>query len=154
MKKLKILIPLLLLPILLIILIAPKPGKKKEELHPNIEVPNEYVSLVNTVSANKASVSRGAQLYAVYCDMCHGRTGTAQEGVTKNFEVSPSPLTDEKINSYTDGGLFYLITNGVEDTKMRPFKEMSEEDRWNVINYVKTLPSKQNFFGEVKGIFT
>ncbi len=145
----KIVLPLILLPILIFILIAPKSGKKEVELRPNVEIPKEYVSLVNTVSADESSLTRGEKLYAVYCDMCHGRTGAAKEGVTKSFEVAPSPLTDEKINSYTDGGLFYLITNGVEGTKMRPFKEMDEEDRWNVINYLRTLPKKKSIFDSI-----
>ncbi|MFQ5975017.1 MAG: c-type cytochrome [Candidatus Hydrothermarchaeales archaeon] len=108
------------------------------------------MSFLNTVSADEASLTRGEKLYAVYCDMCHGRTGSAKEEVTRNFEVSPSPLTDEKINSYTDGGLFYLITNGVEGTKMRPFREMDEEDRWNIVNYVKALPKKRTILDSIR----
>ena len=146
----KMLIPLILLPIIIAILVMPKSGNTEVMARPNVEVPAEYVTLVNTVSADDASISRGKKLYAVYCDICHGRSGLSNEDVTKNFEVTPSLLTDEKIGSYTDGGIYYLILNGVEGTKMRPFREMSEEDRWHITNYIKALPAKRSIFDSIR----
>jgi mono/diheme cytochrome c family protein len=41
----------------------------------------------------------------------------------------------------SDGEIFMVITNGVENTAMPSFKDLKEEDRWNLVNYIKTFKS-------------
>jgi len=44
---------------------------------------------------------------------------------------------------HTDGQLFYWVSYGVQGTAMPAFKDsLSEEERWNVINYLRTFASR------------
>jgi mono/diheme cytochrome c family protein len=39
---------------------------------------------------------------------------------------------------HTDGQLYDWVTNGITGTAMPPHRDrLSEEDRWNVINYIR-----------------
>ena len=41
---------------------------------------------------------------------------------------------------HTDGELFNWVSNGVEGTAMPAYADrLSEEDRWHVINFIKTF---------------
>ena len=113
------------------------------KLRPKIIVPEEFKSVKNPIASNEASLIEGERLYKIYCDTCHGETGGADEGVTGNFEVQVATLADARvIERYTDGEHFYLIDKGVEGTKMRPFWELNDDEKWHIINYIKTLESK------------
>lgn len=51
-------------------------------------------------------------------------------------------LTAEEVQSYSDPELFWIIKNGIRFSGMPAFgKVETEEHIWNLVNYVRTLPS-------------
>ncbi len=68
----------------------------------------------NPVPADATSVTRGAQLFATHCQMCHGETG-AGNGTISAFLVKkkPADLAGELVQSKSDGSLFLAISNGI-----------------------------------------
>jgi mono/diheme cytochrome c family protein len=107
----------------------------------------------NPVPADEISISRGAEIFAINCVMCHGETGQGT-GTIAAFLVKkkPADLTSALIQTKTDGNLFISISNGVfnpdnslfPDVKfsgqMPPMNEnLSVRERWDVINYIRTL---------------
>ena len=93
----------------------------------------------NPVEADDISISRGETLYAINCVMCHGTTGEGTGQVAALLANKPANLTSIITQSKTDGILFTTITNGVEG-KMPPMVEnLTVRDRWDVINYIRTL---------------
>lgn len=151
MKPLKIVLPLLLLVAVIFITILQDSNKETSDARVSVEVPEEYKLLENPILADEASLKEGERLYGIYCDTCHGKWGESGESVTKSFEVPPSPLSEEIIGGYTDGGHYYLIAKGVEGTNMRPFWELSDEERWHTINYMRTLHLKRSVLDKIKG---
>jgi mono/diheme cytochrome c family protein len=108
---------------------------------------------VNPVPADEASVARGAKLYAINCQMCHGDTGQGT-GTISAFLVNrkPADLTSELVQSRDDGTLFLIISYGVYNpnsslfpdiqfsSPMPPLNEnLSIADRWDLVNYIRTL---------------
>jgi cytochrome c oxidase cbb3-type subunit 3 len=78
------------------------------------------------------SIAEGAKLYEKYCVACHGESG---KGVT-----GPNLTSPVRIRGDTDGEMFHVITAGVVGTKMKGFKkELTEEMRWHLVNYIKSL---------------
>jgi mono/diheme cytochrome c family protein len=45
----------------------------------------------------------------------------------------------ERMDSMTDGEVFWKISKGITGIMPAGEKRMTEEERWNVVNYVRTL---------------
>lgn len=112
---------------------------------------------VNPVPADEASIARGAQLYEIHCQMCHGEGGQGN-GTVAAFLVKkkPADLTSEAVQAKSDGSWFLTITNGIWNPnntlfpevqfsgQMPPLNEnLSIRERWDVVNYLRTLKANQ-----------
>ena len=97
----------------------------------------------NPVEADEVSISRGETLFSLNCVMCHGATGEGNGSVSALLANKPANLTNIITQSKTDGALFLTLTNGV-DGRMPPMVEnLTVRDRWDVINYIRTLKPTQ-----------
>jgi len=95
----------------------------------------------NPVPADEQSIAAGKPLYTKECFSCHGATGKGDGPAAKNLERPPGDLSNAKLWEQTDGALFWKITEGLKP--MPTFeKTFSEEQRWQIINYVRTLAPK------------
>jgi mono/diheme cytochrome c family protein len=109
----------------------------------------EGQSLQNPVAPAAASVEAGAKLYARFCANCHGASGRGNGRLaagTAMYGKRPSDLVDDEWqHGSTDGEVFLAIRDGIApDFQMDAFgKVMSEEDVWNVVNYIRTLAIKK-----------
>jgi mono/diheme cytochrome c family protein len=94
----------------------------------------------NPMKAEDASITRGRELFAINCQQCHGATGEGTGPVAAflvNFK--PANLTSDVVQSKSDGSIFLTITNGIEGA-MPPLNEnLTVSERWDVVNYVRTL---------------
>jgi mono/diheme cytochrome c family protein len=97
------------------------------------------VSMVNPVSATDESLARGKILYESNCTTCHGLSGNGNGPAAHGITTFPRQLWAwNGSDSSADGYLFWFITNGRNE--MPPWGLiMSENDRWDIINYIKTL---------------
>lgn len=100
---------------------------------PNMGVP------ANPVPADDISISRGETLFKINCVMCHGETGEGNGPVSSLIHNKPANLTSIITQSKTDGILFTTITNGVEGRMPPMVENLTVRDRWDVINYIRTL---------------
>ena len=95
----------------------------------------------NPVPADLISTQRGEILYSIHCELCHGPAGLGDGPVTEFWQEDarrPANLTEARIANYADGGIYQIISNGIGT--MPPLREnLSERERWDVINYVRTL---------------
>lgn len=97
----------------------------------------------NPVAATPASVTAGEQVYQKQCRLCHGATGKADTAAAKS--MGASDLTDATwTRGASDGEIFAVIQEGAgPEFKMKGFKgKLSDQDTWNVVNYVHTLAAK------------
>jgi len=93
----------------------------------------------NPVPANGSSLAAGQKIYSKTCAMCHGKTGDADGPAVIELNIHPAKLSDPKLATEPDGALFWKITTGKKP--MPAFgKRLSETDRWNMVNYIRTLP--------------
>ena len=83
----------------------------------------------------KGNPSAGKITYDKLCSACHGKDG-------KGLGIMPSFGDGKYMSSRTDQDLFHKITNGGQGTGMPPFaSRLAEQDRWNVIAYIRTFAS-------------
>ena len=93
------------------------------------------------IEANAASLGKGKTVWTKECASCHGDKGKGDGPAVKDLEKKPEDVTLPKTLSQTDGALFWKITEGRKP--MASYAQtLSEEDRWHVINYMRTLAPK------------
>jgi mono/diheme cytochrome c family protein len=111
-----------------------------EEVEPkDYGVPAEDANIVNPVSADDASLQRGEEVYKSSCSSCHGEEGRGDGPVAVTLDPKPVDYRAEHVKELTDGELFYIITNGIEGSQMQAWGFFDEEDRWHLVNYLRTF---------------
>jgi len=98
------------------------------------KAPPEAKALKNPVKG----IGNAKQLVETNCVSCHGPTGKG-DGPAAAALPPPKPAdwTSAKVQNQTDGELFWKITNG--RGAMPPWKHLPEKDRWEIVNYIRTL---------------
>jgi mono/diheme cytochrome c family protein len=98
----------------------------------------------NPMPGDEASIARGAELFRLNCQMCHGQTAEGNGPIAPFLANKPANLTSPVVQSKSDGSIFLTITNGVEG-KMPPLNEnLLVQERWDVVNYIRTLNAPQD----------
>ena len=96
----------------------------------------------NPTPADDKSRARGKELFTVGCLPCHGPSGRGDGPAAASLERKPGNLTDPKMWQQTDGAIFWKISEG--NAPMPSFQEaFSDEQRWDIVNYVRTLAPKE-----------
>ena len=95
----------------------------------------------NPVAASESSLAAGHKIYSKTCAMCHGKTGDADGPAVIELNIHPAKLSDPKVSTESDGSLFWKVTTGKKPMPAYG-KRMSETDRWNVVNYIRTLSKR------------
>ena len=110
------------------------------------ELPEDADKTKNPTTASPESVAKGKELYMERskgnCGFCHGDTGAGNEATISSGRLrrKPADLTNkERMTAMTDGEVFWKISKGIQGIMPAGEKRMSEEERWHVVNYVRTL---------------
>jgi mono/diheme cytochrome c family protein len=95
----------------------------------------------NPVPSDAKSIATGKELFVAGCLPCHGPAGKGDGPAAISLERKPGNLSDPKLHNQSDGALFWKVSEG--KTPMPSFQEaFTEEQRWQIINYVRTLAPK------------
>ena len=131
MKQLAILT--VLLGSALIALSVGEPESKEKWVAPAAEAGKK-----NPVAANESSLAAGQKVYLQRCAGCHGKTGKGDGPDAADLGIHPAKLSDAAVQQQTDGELFWKVTVGKKPMPNYSSR-LSPTDRWNVINYLRTL---------------
>ena len=106
-------------------------------------IPSEYVGMVNPVVVDPDSITRGEEIFQGICATCHGESGLGDGLAATGLDPAPAALALIE-HMRTDAYLFYRISEGGNfspfNSAMPTFKEIYDENqRWDVINYIRTL---------------
>lgn len=97
----------------------------------------------NPTEADEASIQRGAELYAINCQMCHGVAGQGNGTVAAFLiQYKPANLTSELVQLKSDGSIFLTISHGLEGRMPALNENLTVPERWDVVNFVRTLKAK------------
>ena len=106
----------------------------------------------NPLDSSQAMIAGGKILYDIYCDHCHGSTGTGDGKVAAGVTVEEpgrgqvqkgtyngvANLKGDALKNISEGHIFHVITHG--KGLMWPHgSQISVEDRWKIAKYVKTI---------------
>ncbi|MEW5983158.1 MAG: c-type cytochrome [Acidobacteriota bacterium] len=87
---------------------------------------------------DEAARARGEEVYRTFCVPCHGAGGSGDGPAAKMGVPPPPSLLAEHARALKDGQLFHILTYG--QANMASYAaQLSREDRWRVILYVRWL---------------
>jgi mono/diheme cytochrome c family protein len=83
-------------------------------------------------------VGGGKKSAETNCATCHGPAGKG-DGAAAAALPPPKPAdwTSPKVQQQTDGEIFWKISNG--RGAMPPWKHLPDKERWELVNYIRTL---------------
>lgn len=104
---------------------------------------DETMNLKNPIPVTAASLKEGEILFKIYCSACHGLTGKAESPVSA--KIGALDLTMDYIQKdLTEGWIWGTITFG--GALMPAYgvvgegggsNDLSPEERWHVVNYLR-----------------
>jgi len=101
-------------------------------------VPAKYQTMKNPTSP-KVDLAIGKSLYTKHCKSCHGSEGFGDGVKAKEMKGDLGDFSTKKFQAQTDGALYYKTTFGRDDMPAFNKKLPSDEDRWLIVNYLRTL---------------
>ena len=99
---------------------------------------------VNPVENNTENLADGKALYGMFCEHCHGATGSGDGTVTHPIYSAVPHYNDDKLKRRCDvpmcelkaGHIFHAITYGLN--AMGPHaSQITEDERWKITLYVQ-----------------
>lgn len=104
------------------------------------EVPTKYKSMTNPYADEIDDlIDAGADIYALQCASCHGDDGLGDGTKASNLETFPGDFTSEEFKTFSDGELYFMSIIGRDEMPNYEKKISDDEDRWAVIEYIKTF---------------
>ena len=101
-------------------------------------VPDEYQNMKNPTDPS-VDLDIGKSLYAKHCQSCHGKEGYGDGKKANEVEGDLGDFSSAEFQSQTDGALFYKTSFGYKDMPEYTKKMPDDEDRWLIVNYMRTL---------------
>ena len=95
------------------------------------------------VPITRALVLRGQERFNIYCSPCHGRTGEGQGMIVQRGFKRPMSYHIDRLRAERAGYFFDVMTNGFGQMSSYS-SQITPEDRWAVVSWVRTLQASQN----------
>jgi mono/diheme cytochrome c family protein len=102
------------------------------------KVPEKYENMKNPTDP-KVDLAIGKSLYSKHCKSCHGKEGYGDGPKADELDGELGDFTTEDFQKQSDGALYYKSIIGRDDMPEFTKKITEEEDRWLIINYLRTL---------------
>ncbi len=102
------------------------------------KVPEKYETMKNPTDP-QADMAIGKSLYNKHCKSCHGKEGYGDGTKADEVEGDLGDFSSAEFQAQSDGALFYKSTFGFEDMPEYTKKMPDDEDRWLIVNYMRTL---------------
>lgn len=100
--------------------------------------PPEYENMKNPTDP-KVDLDIGKSLYNKHCKSCHGKEGYGDGSKADEVEGDLGDFSTPEFQEQSDGALFYITTIGYKDMPEYTKKMPDDEDRWLIVNYMRTL---------------
>ena len=95
----------------------------------------------NPIRADDRSIRDGKRIYLKRCAACHGKNGNGDGPDAIDLGLHPAKFSGQMLHEESDGALYWKITTG-----KKPMPDygsrLSGKERWDVINFLRTLAGK------------
>ena len=94
-------------------------------------------AVANPLKGDASAALAGGKLYKQQCAACHGDKGKGDGAAAAALAKPPANHTTAGVQKQTDGAIFWKITNG--NNPMPGYKFLTETQRWQLVNFIRTL---------------
>lgn len=101
--------------------------------------PAEYKTMKNPQKATPDLLNVGKMAYAKSCKSCHGGAGLGDGAKASSMKTKINSFKDAKFQAQTDGEIYYQSFIGRDEMPNFEKKIADPEDRWAIVNYIRTL---------------
>jgi len=98
--------------------------------------------LVDPLLPTKEVLDQGKSKYLTFCSPCHGNFARGDSRLQGQFP-NPPTLHSDKVRNWPDGRIYHVITEG-QNVMPSYAPQISSEDRWAIIQYIRVLQRAQN----------
>ena len=102
-------------------------------------VPENFKTMKNPVKSDAESIAAGKELWGQHCKSCHGAKGLGDGPKAAQLKTEPGDFSKPDAQSQSDGSLFYKTSEGRDDMPSFKKKIPDADDRWSVVNYLRTF---------------
>jgi len=110
--------------------------------------PKEFLAMKNPLPLDAKTLKAGEDLFQIQsnpitCKTCHGVNGNGKGD--SSFESTPAARNftcSTIMNALPDGQLFWIIRNGSPNTSMFGFSNLSDNQIWQLIHYIRQFSKK------------
>ena len=95
-------------------------------------------SLVSPLDSTQVDLTKGKELYDIYCGICHGNKGDGQGNLVKREKILGIPSYDDIGRAITEGSTYHTIYYG-KNAMGSYANQLNDEERWQVVAYVMQL---------------
>jgi mono/diheme cytochrome c family protein len=88
-------------------------------------------------------LARGQERYEIFCSPCHDRLGTGQGMIVRRGFTPARSFHEPRLRDAPTGHFFEIITQGFGPMPSYA-DQLSEQDRWAVIAYIRALQFSRN----------
>ncbi|MHA7109760.1 c-type cytochrome [Sunxiuqinia elliptica] len=110
--------------------------KKKGEAW---DVPEKYQKMENPSKDDASLMKVGKILYIKHCRSCHGNKGEGDGPKAASLETAIESFTSDKFQGQSDGVIYYQSIIGRDEMPNYESKIPEEEDRWALVNYLRSM---------------
>ncbi|MGB0423190.1 MAG: c-type cytochrome [Flavobacteriales bacterium] len=96
------------------------------------------LSLKSPIQANQANIEEGMEIYTKMCTHCHGEKGEGDGAISTNGKIKGIPSYSGKLKDLPVGKMYHTLQYG-KGLMGSHASQMSQKDRWKVIEYIKVL---------------
>ena len=99
--------------------------------------PPEAKNIKNPLAKSEKVIAAAKKIVEANCVACHGAKGVGDGPAAPALPVKPANWTAPAVQGESDGEIFWKISSG--RGPMPPWKHLSENDRWALVHYIRTL---------------
>ncbi len=103
------------------------------------DIPAEYKSMENPYKDDASLDRLGRSAYSKHCRSCHGNSGLGDGPRARSLDTYPGDFSSAEFQSHTDGELYYMSIIGRDEMPNFEGNIPDMEERWAIINYLRTL---------------
>lgn len=103
------------------------------------EIPEKYKTMENTYKDDASLLKVGKILYMKHCRSCHGNSGEGDGPKAASLETAIGSFKSAEFQAQADGEIYYQSIIGRGDMPNYESKIPDDEDRWALINHLRTL---------------
>lgn len=109
----------------------------------NMSVPASAKDASNPFQPTPEVLAEARAHFADHCAICHANNGSGQTEIGQNLYPKPPDMRLAETQKLTDGGIYYIIHNGIRLTGMPAWGEAdphADKDSWKLVLFIRHLP--------------